>query len=915
MFLAHRRSRNASAQVRTVLALMLAITAIACVPPTSAFTVSPASVFINEIHYDNDGTDAGEAIEIAGPAGTDLTGWSIVLYNGSGGAVYDTDALGGVIPNQQNGYGTVALTYPSNGIQNGSPDGIALVNGTTVMQFLSYEGTFTAVGGPADGLASTDIGVSEGGSTPLGFSLQLSGSGTTYQDFTWQPPAQNTFGAVNTGQTFAGASTPTLSLSVAPSSFSEAAGTNAATGTVTRSGSTAAALTVSLSSSDTSEATVPASVLILAGQASATFQVDAVDDAIADGSQVVTLSAEATGFTGGSASVTVTDDDLRIHDIQGAAHISPLVGQLVSNVAGIVTAKSSNGFYMQDPQPDTDPATSEGLFVFLGTNAPQLSTINVGDAVLVNGTVVEFRPGGSGGTDNLTLTEISNPGRSVTVQSSGNALPAPTVIGLGGRTPPTVIIENDTNGSVEDASDNDFDPAQDGIDFYESLEAMLVQVNDALAVGPTSDFGEIPVVADNGANAGPRSARGGVIIGDDYSDFNPERIIIDDTIVSNPPALKVNDRFGSPVIGVLDYSFGNFKLYNTQPWPSVIDGGLTREVTSLTSNGNQLTVASFNVENLSPNNSADKFNELASLIVNNLKSPDIIGIEEVQDNNGATNDAVVDADQTLNLLIAAIQRAGGPAYEYRQINPVDDQDGGQPGGNIRVAFLFKPGRVKFVDRPGGTPTASTTVVAGKKGPELSFSPGRIAPTDPAFEDSRKPLAGEFVVNGRTFFVIVNHFNSKGGDDPLFGRFQPPERSSEDQRIAQAQIVNDFVDSILALDPNANVVVLGDLNDFEFSPTIETLKGEVLNDLVELLPKPERYTYVFDGNSQVLDHILISDYLFARGVPEYDVVHVNAEFPDQASDHDPEVARFTLDRVQPQSAPGGNAWLPVVTAER
>ncbi len=170
--------------------------------------LADTGVFINEIHYDNSGTDEGEAIEIAGPSGTDLTGWSIVLYNGSGGAVYDTDALSGVIPDQQGGYGTVVLTYPSNGIQNGSPDGIALVDASnTLVQFLSYEGTFVGVGGPADGVTSTDIGVSEGSGTPIGYSLQLIGSGTTYDDFSWSSEAANTFGAPNTDQTFGGAPT------------------------------------------------------------------------------------------------------------------------------------------------------------------------------------------------------------------------------------------------------------------------------------------------------------------------------------------------------------------------------------------------------------------------------------------------------------------------------------------------------------------------------------------------------------------------------------------------------------------------------------------------------------------------------------------------------------------------------------
>ncbi|HEX2271292.1 MAG TPA: Ig-like domain-containing protein, partial [Pyrinomonadaceae bacterium] len=170
------------------------------------------SVFINEIHYDNTGTDAGEAIEIAGPAGTDLTGWSLVLYNGAGGAPYDTRALSGIIPNQQAGFGTLSFTYPVNGIQNGAPDGVALVDASSsVVQFLSYEGSFTAVGGPANGMSSVDIGVLEVGNEPLGQSLRLAGTGQFYEDFTWNAPAAATFGAVNTGQNFgAGDAAPTV---------------------------------------------------------------------------------------------------------------------------------------------------------------------------------------------------------------------------------------------------------------------------------------------------------------------------------------------------------------------------------------------------------------------------------------------------------------------------------------------------------------------------------------------------------------------------------------------------------------------------------------------------------------------------------------------------------------------------------
>lgn len=586
--------------------------------------------------------------------------------------------------------------------------------------------------------------------------------------------------------------------------------------------------------------------------------------------------------------VSNVDQVVPIHEIQGAQHTSPYSNTLVSDVTGIVTAMRSNGFYMQDPMPDNDAATSEAIFVFT-SSAP---SVNVGDAVTVSGRVTEFRPGGSTGA-NLSTTQISNP--NITTQSSGNALPPATVVGTGGRVPPQEVIEDNATGSVE--ASGTFDPATDGIDFYESLEGMLLQVNDAVAVGPTNNFGEIVVLPDNGANATVRTPRGGIIIRP--NDFNPERIIIDDAIVSAEPQVNVGDRFGGAITGVLDYSFGAFKLLNTQALPAVVPGGLTKETTE-PAGLNQLAVATFNVENLDPGDGAAKFNALAQVIVSNLKAPDLIALEEIQDNNGPTNDSVTNADVTYNTLIAAITTAGGPTYQFRQIDPVDDQDGGEPGGNIRVGFLFRTDRgLAFVDRPGGGPMTATTVVDSGSGPRLSFSPGRIDPSNPAFNRSRKPLAGEFTYNGRHLFVIANHFTSKGGDQPLFGRFQPPARSSEVQRTQQAQIVNNFVDGILAVNTNANIVVLGDLNDFEFSAVLNTVKGGVLTALIDTLPENERYTYVFEGNSQTLDHMLVSSN-FLNSPFTFDVVHVNAEFSDQISDHDPQVGRFTLaeDAVTP-----------------
>ena len=181
----------------------------------------------------------------------------------------------------------------------------------------------------------------------------------------------------------------------------------------------------------------------------------------------------------------------------------------------------------------------------------------------------------------------------------------------------------------------------------------------------------------------------------------------------------------------------------------------------------ELAVATFNMENLDPGDGA-KFAQFALQIVNNLRSPDIIAVQEIEDNNGPTNDSTVDASTTFNTLITAIATAGGPPYSFRQIDPVDDSDGGEPGGNIRVGFLFRTDRdLVFLDQPGGGPTVATTVVNNGGVPELSSSPGRIDPANLAFTGSRKPLVSEFVFNGTNVFVIGNHFNSKGGDSAAF----------------------------------------------------------------------------------------------------------------------------------------------------
>lgn len=570
-------------------------------------------------------------------------------------------------------------------------------------------------------------------------------------------------------------------------------------------------------------------------------------------------------------------DPARIHEIQGRAHRSPLAGRRVAT-SGVVTAVGPRGFWIQDPAPDGDPATSEGVYVF-GNARP---TVTRGDAVDVRGTVTEYRPGGAESA-NLSLTELTSP--AVTVTARDRQVPAPTLNGPGGRIAPAAV-RADAPGDVETAAT--FDPAVNALDFSESLEGMLVRVTDAVAVGPTNSFGELPVLP---AGAGsPRTARGGVLYS--YADGNTERVHLDDVLAPLPVA-DVGDRLPGPVDGVLDYSFGNYKL-EVLATPAVHSGALTREATRRQRAG-ELAVATFNVENLSPRDDQRKFARLAATIVGNLAAPDLVAVEEIQDDTGPAPDGTVTAEQTWARLEDAIVAAGGPRYDHRQVDPVDRADGGQPGGNIRVGFLFRTDRgLRFVDRPGATATTPNEVVPTPVGPRLRYSPGRVDPANPAFTDSRKPLAGEFRFRGRPLFVIANHFASKGGDQPLNGRVQPPARPSEAQRHAQAQTVRGFADQLLAADRRARIVVLGDLNDFEFSRTVDLLTaGRALVDLPRTVPPRERYSYVFEGNSQVLDHILLSRALAGRRAYDYDIVHVNSEFADQVSDHDPQVVRLDV----------------------
>ncbi|MER6106391.1 endonuclease/exonuclease/phosphatase family protein [Streptomyces sp. NPDC001832] len=607
---------------------------------------------------------------------------------------------------------------------------------------------------------------------------------------------------------------------------------------------------------------------------------DNADDLNAGAPTPVNSAGETSGGSGPEDPGGPTEPGtVRIHDIQGTSRVSPLEGRPVTGVPGIVTgvrSTGSRGFWIQDSAPDTDPRTSEGVFVYTGSTAPD---VTVGESVLVSGKVDEYYPSST----TQSITEIIAP--KTTVLSSGNALPAPVV--LDAASVPDAYVPSAGGGSIDPLP---LDPSAYALDLYESLEGARVRISDTRVTGATTRYHEVWVTVKPDEN---RTVRGGTLYSS-YDDQNTGRIKVMSLDPARPvPVADVGDELSGATTGVMDYaSFGGYNLQATE-LGTLTDNHLRREVTRK-QKGNELAVATYNVENLDALDEQAKFDTLAEGVADNLSSPDIVSLEEIQDDNGAVNDGTVGSEATLKRFTDAIVAAGGPRYAWRYVAPENGKDGGEPGGNIRNVFLFNPERVDFVDRAGGDATTAVTAVKTKKGVRLSASPGRISPTSDAWADSRKPLVGEFRFHGKPVFVIGNHFTSKGGDQPLHGRHQEPRRGSETKRVKQAAEVNTFVKSLLAADDSARIITLGDLNDFAFSPTMDALtSGEVLEPLITTLPTSEQYSYVYEGNSQTLDHILTSPGIRRF---DYDVVHINAEFADQASDHDPQIVRVDVNSV-------------------
>lgn len=308
------------------------------------------------------------------------------------------------------------------------------------------------------------------------------------------------------------------------------------------------------------------------------------------------------------------------------------------------------------------------------------------------------------------------------------------------------------------------------------------------------------------------------------------------------------------------------------------------------------TIATFNLCNLGVDASPTRLTRLAIIIARDLAGPDILAVQEIKAEDRTLAGGPVSADASYQMLVAAIADAGGPQYAFREIPPLANRDGGMAGANIRVGLLFNPLRVNFPDRGAAGPEDSTGIRLNGGKPSLTLNPGRIAPTDPAFAGderhhwapSRKALAAEFEVQGQRLFVIACHFKS------MRSTTRREEDYAKKQRHAQAEIIHGFAADLLACDPQAAIVLLGDLNDVLGSKTLKLLKGESFHNLLEDMPRGQGYTRRHGGQPQTLDHILVSPALRRGAVVR--VPHVNSDAapgePDPASDHDPVLATLS-----------------------
>ena len=632
--------------------------------------------------------------------------------------------------------------------------------------------------------------------------------------------------------------------------------------------------------------------------------------------------SNVTGATAGDVQGlgTITNDDVTltpIHTIQGSGTTSPLATQVVTT-RGIVTgikAGSSGGFFLQEPDAtiDADPNTSEGIFVFTGSSVPSAAV--VGNLVQVTGTVVEFVFASD--PNSPPITELSG-SPTVSVLSTGNALPTPHTITAAETTAPS----GTTNP----------------LDSLEEFEGMRVTVPSLTVVAPTQGTINEPnaTVTSNGVFYGVVTGvarpfrEPGISISDPLPagspgsvprfDENPERIRVDSD--GQPGTTLIDVAAGtvlSNVTGPLDYSF---RTYTILPDTTITPGTQPGAVPAPTPTASELTIASFNMERFfddvndpaigEPVLTTTAYNkrlDKASRIIRTVqKYPDVIGVEEVE--NLSTLQAVA---AKINADAQSIDSLPNPNY-------VAYLSEGNDVGGIDNGFLVKESRVTTVsvqqfnkNETYTNPNNNTQDILNDRPPLV------LRATAP------RPGGGTFA-----FTVIVNHLRSLSGiDDETADGTGTAGGRVRAKRQAQAVSLANLIQSFQSADPNEKIITVGDMNAFQFNDgyadLIGTIKGTPspdnttvvpgdgadlvnpdLTDLVDTLSSDQRYSFSFDGNAQVLDHIIINQptlslvnrFVYARDDADYPVKNYELANELRLSDHDQPIVYLSLGVPQP-----------------
>jgi hypothetical protein len=613
----------------------------------------------------------------------------------------------------------------------------------------------------------------------------------------------------------------------------------------------------------------------------------------------------------------------RIFEIQGRAHLSPLLGYQVTT-RGVVTAvgvpskRDANDWakfpgrelptevIIQDPEGDNDPTTSDAISVLVPSSN---SVPKTGELIELTAVVHEQWTGG--GMSGTSLRMIQKP---IEVLAKNQPLPAPVLLGKGGRQ----ILRPIPSSFAGDQNSKRELNIEEGIDFWESLEHMRVELvnprvlgteggreDEARAKSGQVNFVEVILNPEGIVDQHSITDRGGNFYNPYDKDFNIETVAMVNhplapAINPNTIILEVGDTFPN-LIGIMGFNRNNFGdgqmvFYYTEPTLTLPRQDHTplsaRPTTTLVGDEDHLTVATWNVENLGGSDrdfEVSRLQATGTVIATKLLCPDVINLPEIQDNNGDSTSGGSAADLTLRKLIAAINC---PDADYRALNidPIPFRDGGEKGGNIRVAMLYNAKRVGFL--PRGNPTATSDTIVESDG-LLNQNPGRLDPRNPVLEGSRKPLVAEFSFKGQVFYVIGVHLNSMLSEASPMGAVQPYRFRSEPARSEITRIVRNFVESLRRKNPNARILVAGDFNTYHQAQSLKLMSGDFLHNLMTypgLFPADKWYTSNYGGNSGAIDYIFASTPLLSQE-PAYEVLHINSNYMLKYSDHDPVLARF------------------------